>query len=255
MPEKKGELGRPIISIAIRPNTFKEAIYDFGASINIMPKVIYEKIHGDKLLYTTMCLQLADQSLCYPKGILEDICVRVGHSYVPADFVVVETGGDEKAPIILGRPFLGTTKAIIYIDKAKICFTIKGRKERFTLKNKTLQSPAHPQKAYIYEDKITEKNTNRRRNKTKQSPTESVKMINIVHTEYDHLLISLYLLKQDDLGVPTIECTINQRIFHKTFCDTRSGVNIMAKVTYEYLFGKEPLYPTYVQLQMVDQTF
>jgi hypothetical protein len=109
--------------------------------------------------------------------------------------VVVETGGDEKAPIILGRPFLRTAKAIIYTDDAKICFTIKGRKERFTFKNKTWQSPAHPQKASIYEDKTTKKKTNRRRNKTKQSPTESVKMVNIVHMEYDHLLISLYLLK------------------------------------------------------------
>jgi hypothetical protein len=90
------------------------------------------------------------------------------------------------------------------------------------------------------------KKTNRGRNKTKHSPTESVKMINTVHTEYDHLLISLYLLKQDDPGVPTIECMINQRIFHKTFYDTRSRVNIMTKVTYEYLFDKEPLYPTYV---------
>jgi hypothetical protein len=97
-----------------------------------------------------------------------------------------------------------TAKAIIYIDDAKICFTIKGKKERFTFKNKTLQSPAHPQKTYIYEDKIAEKKTNRR-NKTKQSPTELVNMINTVHTEYDHLLISLYLLKQDDSGVTTIE--------------------------------------------------
>jgi hypothetical protein len=69
-------------------------------------------------------------------------------------------------------------------------------------------------------------------------------MINTVHMEYDHLLISSYLLKQDDPRVPTIECTINKRIFHKTFCDTGSGVNIMAKVTNEYLLGKEPLYPT-----------
>jgi hypothetical protein len=69
--------------------------------------------------------------------------------------VVVETGGDEKAPIILGRTFLRTAKAIIYIDDAKICFTIKGRKERFTFKNKTLQSPVHQQKAYIY--KIAER--------------------------------------------------------------------------------------------------
>ena len=103
-----------------------------------MPKVIYEKIHGDALLYTTMCLQLADQSICYPKGILEDLCVWIGHLYVPADFVVVESGGDERSPIILGRPFLNTAKAIIYASSAKICFTIKNNKERFSFMNKTL---------------------------------------------------------------------------------------------------------------------
>jgi hypothetical protein len=64
--------------------------------------------------------------------------------------VVVEAGGDEKAPIILDQPFLSIAKAIIYADSAKICFTIKDRNERFTFKNQTLQSPAHPQKAYIY---------------------------------------------------------------------------------------------------------
>jgi hypothetical protein len=54
---------------------FNEAICDFGASINIMSKVIYEKMFDYPLLYTTMCLQLADQSLCYAQGILEDIYV------------------------------------------------------------------------------------------------------------------------------------------------------------------------------------
>jgi hypothetical protein len=49
-----------------------------------------------------MCLQLADQSICYPKGVLEEVIVRVGQSYVLVDFVVVEIGGDERAPIILG---------------------------------------------------------------------------------------------------------------------------------------------------------
>jgi hypothetical protein len=49
-----------------------------------------------------MYLQLADQSLCSPKGVLEDVIIRVGQSYVPKDIVVLETGGDERAPIILG---------------------------------------------------------------------------------------------------------------------------------------------------------
>ena len=67
-----------------------------------MPKVIYDKINGDTLLYTNMHLQLVDQSLCYPKGVLKDDINRVGQSYVPVDFVVLETGGDDRAPIILG---------------------------------------------------------------------------------------------------------------------------------------------------------
>jgi hypothetical protein len=60
MPEKKGDLGRPVIPIHIGAHTFDEAVCDLEASVNIMPKVIYEKIHGQPLLYTTMCLQLVD---------------------------------------------------------------------------------------------------------------------------------------------------------------------------------------------------
>jgi hypothetical protein len=77
-------------------------------------------------------------------------------------------------------------------------------------------------------------------------PEETVNMINMIRSEHDHLLAPPFLTKKDDLGVPTIECTIGQRIFHKTFCDIGSGVNIMYKVTYKYLFGNKPLYPTYM---------
>jgi hypothetical protein len=64
MLEKKGDLGRPVIPICIGAHTFDEVICDLGASVNIMPKVIYEKINGQPLLYITMCLQHADQALC-----------------------------------------------------------------------------------------------------------------------------------------------------------------------------------------------
>jgi hypothetical protein len=102
LPDKKGDLGRPVIPISNGRHNFQEAVCDFGAIVNIMPKVIYDKILGDPLLYTNMCLQLADQSICYPKGVLKDAIIRVGQSYVPVDFVVLETGGGERAPIILG---------------------------------------------------------------------------------------------------------------------------------------------------------
>jgi hypothetical protein len=128
LPAKRGDPGRPVITITIGAYTFKNALCDFGSSVNIMPKVIYKKINGSPLLYTTMCLQLADLSLCYPKGIVDDVCLGVGRSYMATDFVVVETRGSENAPVILGRPFLVTAKAIIYVDAAKIIFTINGRK-------------------------------------------------------------------------------------------------------------------------------
>jgi hypothetical protein len=64
--------------------------------------VIYENIFGNPLLYINMCLQLTYKSICYPEGVLEEAIVRVGQSYVLVDFVAVETGGDERAPIILG---------------------------------------------------------------------------------------------------------------------------------------------------------
>jgi hypothetical protein len=64
-----------------------------------------------------------------------------------------------------------------------------------------------------------------------------------------------FLIKKDDPGVPSIECTINGYSFQKTLCDTGSSVNIMAAVTYQLLYETMPLQPTYIQLQMADQTF
>ena len=79
-------------------------------------------------------------------------------------------------------------------------------------------------------------------------------MINTLRLEYDHLLASPFLTKKEDPGVSTIECMIGQWIFHNTFCDIGSGVNIMSKVMYDYLFTDEPLFPTYMQLQMANQS-
>jgi hypothetical protein len=103
--------------------------------------------------------------------------------------------------------------------------------------------------AHLLEETTVNKKSNnqrRRKNKVRQSYEESVNMINTLRSEYDHLLASPYLTKKDDLGVPMIECTNGQRIFHKTFYDIGSGINIMSKVMYEYLFADEPLFPTYM---------
>jgi hypothetical protein len=144
------------------------------------------------------------------------------------------------------------------VDTAKICFTIKDKKEKFSFKDHILYSPAHPHKAYLPKEIIAvikkKKNRRRRKNKTSQSPEETISIINTIQSEYDHLLTPPFLAKKDDPSIPVIECTIGQKIFDKTFYDVGLGANIMSKITYKYLFGNEPLYPTYMQLQMADQS-
>jgi hypothetical protein len=107
--------------------------------------------------------------------------------------------------------------------------------------------PQHP-----YEPK---KKKNRKNKNKKSQQTESARVITAVTEKHDHQLKSPYLLKKDDPRVPTIECTINRSSFQKTVCDTGLGVNIMTKVTYQYLYGTMPLDPTNAQLQMTNQSF
>ena len=113
---------------------------------------------------------------------MKNLYVRVGTLYAPADFVVIETDTDERAPIILGRPFLNTLGAVIYASAAKISFYVKGRKETFFFKNKTTQIPDQSRHE-------SRKRTNRR-NRNKQVWTESAKMVTVVHGGQDHQLKS-----------------------------------------------------------------
>jgi len=187
LPVKRNNPGRPVIPISFGMVDFLEALCDFGSSVNIMLRVLYEKFFTHPFLKTTMCLQLADQTLSFPKGILKNFCVRVGTLYAPADFVVIETSTNEGAPVILGRPFLNTSGAVIYASVAKIRFYIKGRKETFSFKNKTTQISEHSR----HEPR---KRTNRR-DRNKQMWTESTKMVTAVQGGQDRRLKSPFLTK------------------------------------------------------------
>ena len=71
-----------------------------------------------------MSLQLADRSVKYLIGILEDIPVKIGQLYIPTDFVVMDIKEDEEIPILLGRPFLSTAGAIIDVKKGNLTFEV-----------------------------------------------------------------------------------------------------------------------------------
>nr|GEV62275.1 hypothetical protein [Tanacetum cinerariifolium] len=106
LPEKLGDLGRFLI-----PCDFLEfdnclALADLGASINLMPLSIWKKLRLSALNDTKMVLELADQTISKPTDVAENVFVKVGKFYFPADFVVLDFIADPRVPLILGRPFL-----------------------------------------------------------------------------------------------------------------------------------------------------
>jgi hypothetical protein len=78
-----------------------------------------------------MCLELGDNFIRYPLGIAEDVPMKVGHHFIPVDFVVLEMGEREKPPLILGRPFIKTVGATINVGKGEIMFDINGERSSF----------------------------------------------------------------------------------------------------------------------------
>ncbi|GJX20361.1 reverse transcriptase domain-containing protein [Tanacetum coccineum] len=89
------------------------ALADLGASINLMPLSIWKKLSLPELTPTRMTLELADRSITHPKGLAEDVYVKVGKFHFPTDFVVVDFEADPRVPLILGRSFLRTDRALI----------------------------------------------------------------------------------------------------------------------------------------------
>nr|GEY49527.1 reverse transcriptase domain-containing protein [Tanacetum cinerariifolium] len=106
LPKKLGDPGRFLI-----PCDFSEfdnclALADLGASINLMPLSIWKNLNRPTINDTKMVLELADRTISKPTGVAENVFVKVGKFYFPADFVVLDFIADPRVPLILGRPFL-----------------------------------------------------------------------------------------------------------------------------------------------------
>ncbi|GKD15313.1 reverse transcriptase domain-containing protein, partial [Tanacetum coccineum] len=104
------------------------ALADSGASINLLPHFIYKQLGLEALTLTRMTLELANRSISHPMGIAEDIVVRVDGFTFIADFVMVNFESDPRVPIILGRPFLRTAKALIDLYEEKLTLRV-GKEE------------------------------------------------------------------------------------------------------------------------------
>ena len=109
--------GYPTISVNIGGTCVEKALLDLGASVNLLPYSMYKHLGLGELKPTSITLSLADRSIKIPKGIVEDVLIQVDKFYYLVDFVVLDTEPSAAranyVPIILGRPFLATSNAII----------------------------------------------------------------------------------------------------------------------------------------------
>nr|GFA66500.1 reverse transcriptase domain-containing protein [Tanacetum cinerariifolium] len=96
------------------------AVADLGASINLMPLSIWKKLMLPTFNDTKMILELADRTISKPTGVVENVFVKVGKFYFPADFVILDFVADPRVPLILGRPFLRTAHVIINVFEREI---------------------------------------------------------------------------------------------------------------------------------------
>ncbi|XP_073314724.1 uncharacterized protein [Primulina huaijiensis] len=128
IPPKLKDPGRFSIPCVIGDIVFHKALCDLGASINFMPLSVFRKLGLREPEPTRMSLQLADRSVKYLRGVVEDVLVKVDKFIFPADFVVLDMDEDMEMPLILGRPLLVAGETLIDVQEGKLRLRV-GEKE------------------------------------------------------------------------------------------------------------------------------
>ncbi|KAA3483593.1 RNA-directed DNA polymerase-like protein [Gossypium australe] len=110
-----------------------KSLCDSGASINLMPKSIFMLLGIGEVRPTIVTLKLANRSLTYPEGKIEDVLVRVDKFIFPTDFIILDFEANKKVPIILGRPFLSMGRTLIDLQKDKLTIRVQDDKVTFNI--------------------------------------------------------------------------------------------------------------------------
>ncbi|GJS50071.1 reverse transcriptase domain-containing protein [Tanacetum coccineum] len=158
-----------------------QPLADLGASINLMPLSVWKKLGLPELISTQMTLELANREICTPVGIARDVFVPVGKFTFPADFVIVDYESDPRVPLILGRPFLRTARALIDVHGEEMI--LRDGNERLTLNMR------HDTSSY-----------------STQPHQESINMIDVYNVSHEEILKDLFATNHPS-GNPTSSLT------------------------------------------------
>nr|GEU77296.1 reverse transcriptase domain-containing protein [Tanacetum cinerariifolium] len=143
LPEKLGDPEKFLILCGFSELKCK-ALADLGASINLMPLSVWKKFGLPYLIPTRMNLELANRVICMPDGITRDVFVPVGKFTFPAHFVIVDYESDHRFPLILGRPFLRTARALIDVHGEEMILCDGDERLTLNMKHDTASYSNHP---------------------------------------------------------------------------------------------------------------
>ncbi|XP_058751963.1 uncharacterized protein LOC131625081 [Vicia villosa] len=132
-PRKEADPGRVILPITIGGNYISNGLVDLGCSINLIPLSVVKRLGNIEMKHTRITLQLADKSIISPYGVVQDMLVKVDKFLFPVDFVVVDMEEDCDVSLILGRPFMKTTRMMIDIDDGIMKVRVQDKEVIFTL--------------------------------------------------------------------------------------------------------------------------
>ena len=128
------------LSLASLGSIHRKALCDIGASINLMSFSMAKKLNLGEITSIVLSLQMENRSMNLPKGIIEDVLIKVGKFIFPVDFMVLDMEEDEKVPIILRRPFLPTSRALTDVESGELTLRVGDDKVHFSIyKNNKLQ--------------------------------------------------------------------------------------------------------------------
>ncbi|GKB04439.1 DNA-directed DNA polymerase, partial [Tanacetum coccineum] len=120
------------------------ALADLGASIS--------KLGLGEPKATRISLELADRLIQYPRGIIENVLIKVDKFVLPIDFVILDMPEDSRVPIILGRPFLATARAMIDVFNTKITLRVGGDEIIFDVDQSIKRPTTKDDKCYGIDD-------------------------------------------------------------------------------------------------------
>ena len=131
LPPKLKDPGSFTIPCTIGNSYFEKVLCDLHASINLMPLSVFWTLGFGEPKPTSISLQSVDRSIKYPRGVIEDVLVKVKNLYFLAEFIVLNMEEDREVPLILGHPFLATGDTLIDVQQKKLTLRVQDEEVTF----------------------------------------------------------------------------------------------------------------------------